>query len=104
MDGFTFDNANSATIIKDPDAVLDYGWDWTLWLAGPDGTDTDTISNQTVSCDAGLNINGTYIVGGKIVVWLSGGTVGATYNITCEIVTAKGRTDDRSFSVVVQEK
>jgi hypothetical protein len=89
-----------ATIVKDPDAVLDYTFDWTTWLA----LVTDTISSKTITVDTGITCTSSSISGTTVIVWLSGGSVGATYKVTCRIVTASGRTDDRSIYVKIKER
>jgi hypothetical protein len=87
--------------IHDPDARLDYPFDWSDWL--PEG---DSIESATVTAEAGVTVDGTpTIVGGtKVVPYILGGTVGQTYDVTCHIVTADGREDDRSITLVVKEK
>ena len=89
-----------ATIVKDPDAVLDYTFDWTAWLA----LVSDTLSSQTVLVDTGITCDSSSISGTTVIVWLSGGSVGVTYGITCRIVTANGRTDDRSIFVKIKQR
>jgi len=37
-------------------------------------------------------------------VWLSGGTAGQSYIVTNRITTAAGRTEDRSFTIRVEER
>lgn len=84
---------------KDPDAVLDYTWDWTPWLGEgetidgvawivPDGIDSDTNTNTDTTA----------------TIWLSGGTVDVTYAITCRITTNQDRVDDRTINVSIREK
>jgi hypothetical protein len=83
---------------KDPDAVLDYEWDWSAWLGA------DTIASHTVTADSGLTVDSSAKTATAVTVWLSGGTVGASYNVTCHIVTAAGREDDRTIGITVQER
>jgi hypothetical protein len=105
-DGFVI-NATSgkATITKDPQAVLDYTFDWSDWLEVG-----DTITAQTVTVhdgpDSVLVKNSSSITGSsdQVSCWLSGGTVGAKYTVTAHITTAGGRQDDRSFYVKIKEK
>lgn len=83
---------------KDPNAVLDYEIDWSLWLGVgsisssvwfvPDGITKDSESNTTTTT----------------TIWLSGGAVGVAYLLTNRIVTAGGRTDDRTIEIFVGEK
>ena len=89
-----------ATIVKDPDAILDYPFKWTNWLA----LISDTINSYTIISDPGINIVEDSNTTTHVIVWLSGGTVGTTYKVTCRIVTAGGRTDDRSIYVKIKER
>ena len=84
--------------IKDGDSLLDYLIDWTeflesdlidsvLWIV-PDGlaSEAETHDNTTAT------------------IWLSGGTVGVCYDVTCRITTVGGRVDDRTIAVTVKNK
>lgn len=86
---------------KDPDAVLDYRFDWSDWLETG-----DAIATHTVSADTGITVDSSSITDSStsVTVWLSGGTVGATYDVACLIVTSAGRTDERTVSVRVLER
>ena len=86
------------SFVKDPDAILDYEWDWSAWLG------TDTIASHTVTASAGLTVDSTEATDTAVTVWLSGGTVGQTYSVTCHVVTAAGREDDRTVTVTVMER
>ena len=83
---------------KDPDAVLDYEFDWSAWLG------TDTIATHTVTAPAGLTVDSTEATTTTVTMWLSGGSVGASYAVACHIVTAAGREDDRTVTITVQER
>jgi len=87
-------------ITKDPDAVLDYTFDWAAWL-----TDiSDTLASHTVEVPAGITLDSSSISGTKVIAWISGGTAGTSYQITCRIVTTGGRTDDRSVFITIAER
>ena len=90
------------SVIKDPDAVLDYAIDWdTNWLDG------DTISASTWAItgpDSSLVVDSESETTAITTVWLSGGTLGRTYSVTNHIVTASGRADDRTITVTVTQK
>lgn len=85
--------------IKDPDAVLDYGFDWSNWL-GSDTILTSTwfITPTTLIEDASGSTTTT------TTIWLSSGAVDVVYIVTNRIVTAGGRTEDRSFQLIVNER
>lgn len=36
--------------------------------------------------------------------WLSGGTAGTEYDVTCQIVTSSSRTDERTMTIRVEER
>jgi len=84
---------------KDPSSILDYGFDWTDWLAG----DTITTSAWSVS-PAGLTAVTNSKNGGVTTVWLSGGTVGQTYQVVNSVITALGRIDQRTLLVAIQDR
>lgn len=83
---------------KDPDAVLDYKVDWSDWL------DTDTIVTSDWTVPTGLTLELETNTATIATAWLSGGTVATSYNVTNEITTADGRTDDRTITIKVKER
>jgi hypothetical protein len=85
---------------KDPNAALDYKRDWSLWLA-PTG---DTIVTSTWIVPTGLTKTAESNTTTVATVWLSGGTTGLSYQVTNRIVTAQGRTEDRTMEVVIRER
>jgi hypothetical protein len=89
-----------ATIVKDPDATLDYIFDWSQWLT----LVADTISTNTIVAETGITVGAHTNSTTAVTIWLSGGTAGTTYKVTCRIVTAGGRTDDRSIYIKVKER
>jgi len=98
----TYNVANPAkpTIAKDPNAVLDYSWDWTDWLAPM----TDAISSFTVLASSGLTVVSSAVDAGIVSAFLSGGVLGAVETATCRIVTTGGRTDDRTIYLRIVER
>ena len=84
--------------MKDPNAVLDYSWDWTAWL------DTgETITSHTL-IPTGVTVESSAVVGSSVVAWISGGTAKSTASVTCRITTSDGRTDDRTMTLWIQER
>ena len=85
--------------VKDPDATLDYAFDWSSWLATG-----ETISSHTVTVDTGITKDSDSEASGIVRVWLSGGTDDITYDVACEIVTSAGRTDERTMAIYVRQR
>ena len=84
--------------IKDPQANLDYQVDWATYLG------SDTISTSTFSATPGITVGIASNTTTTATIWLSGGIVGQAYNIVNQVVTAGGRTDERSFQIVVMDR
>jgi hypothetical protein len=85
---------------KDPDAVLDFLFDWTEWLAVGEAISSHTI---TVS-GTGVAVDSSSENSGIITVWLSGGTAGQVDDVNCQIVTDAARTDERTMKIRIQER
>ena len=98
------------TFIKDPDAVLDYGIDWSDkdaatnaigdngWLQG------DTIASSVWTVPAGITKDSDSFNDTSAIAWLSGGVIGKRYELANTVTTAGGRTEDRSISILVRSK
>lgn len=84
--------------IKDPNAVLDYTFDWSTWLG------SDTISTSAMTVDTGITEDSDSNDTDSATVWLSGGTAGTDYEVVNRIVTAAGRTADRTIVIKVRER
>lgn len=86
-------------LTKDPDAVLDYVFDWSAWLA-----DGETILTHQVTVEAGdAVIDSTSQTTDTVVAWLSGGTLGTDVELRCRVTTTEGRIDDRTIVVLIRE-
>jgi len=98
------------TYIKDPDAVKDYKFDWKGQTNGLGNSDYlvsgETISSYTIIPETGITVDSGSATdtNTSVTVWLSGGTAGVSYDVTCRIVTSAGRTEDRSITIQVQEQ
>lgn len=92
-----------ATFIKDPGATLDFYIEWASWLSTG-----DAVSDADWTADTGITIgSGEYapsVSGTKATVWLSGGTAGTKYRVTCRLTTTAGRIDDRSITINVVDR
>lgn len=103
---FVVDSHEKPTIKKDPNAVLDYTFDWTDWLdAIPDTIlPTGTRAEFPVATE-GIVIDSFDIVNDrKVVVWVSAGNDKKKAQLTCRIFTAGGRIDDRSVYLQLKQR
>lgn len=87
-----------STFYKDPEAVLDYTFDWSSWLAV-----SETISSA-VTTVTGATKDSASNSTTAVTVWVSGGTVGTPATVECKITTSAGRTDERTITLRVQER
>jgi hypothetical protein len=83
---------------QDPSAVLDWGMSWSSWLG------TDTITTSTWTVQTGLTKGADTHDATTTTVWLSGGTLGTRYAVTNRVVTAGGRTDERTFHITIKDR
>ena len=88
-----------ASYDKDPSAELDYAIDWSSWLSSG-----ETISASSWSTGGLVDMGLASIVGGKAIVWLSGGATGTRYLVENLITTSEGRTDQRTIQIVCVER
>lgn len=88
--------ATTSDFKKDPDAILDYSWDWVDWLESG-----ETISTSLVVVSAGINLDSSSASTTKATAWISGGTAGVPYLVTNRITTNLGRQDDRTITIRV---
>lgn len=84
---------------KDPNATLDFGFDWSQWLK-----DGDFITSYTVTTACGINKPADMNTSASVIVWLSGGTSGSRYGVTCTINTSGSRIDQRTIKIDVKER
>lgn len=92
-------------ILKDPLAVLDFKVDWASeekpgpWLAV-----NEEITASEWVIPAGITGSNESSTETTATVWLSGGTLGASYNIRNKITTNQGRTDVRTYEIAVRNR
>jgi hypothetical protein len=84
--------------VKDPDAVLDYRWDWSAWL------DDDTIDTHQVTVAGGVDLDSDSSDDTSVTAWISGGTHGDTATATARVTTTQGRTDDRTITLSIRQR
>jgi hypothetical protein len=89
------------SFFKDPAALLEYTWDWALWLADV----SDTISSATVTLSGEITAVGSPIVGDTTVIQrVTGGIVGGACSMVCQITTAGGLIDERTIDLTISER
>jgi hypothetical protein len=102
-------------LTKAPDTVLDFGVDWSQWLATGDTITAVTwtiipvvnfgASYQTPNTGAetlatsSSEFNSTFAT-----IWLTGGVLNWLYQVRCQVTTAEERTQDQTFEVFIDWK
>jgi len=98
------------TFMKDPDATLDYKFDWKALTNGTGTSDWlqsgETISSHTIDADSGITVDSSAITdtNTSVTAWLSGGTADVDYAVRCEIVTSSARTDERTMTIQCRQR
>lgn len=93
----------ATTFTKDPNAVLDYVFDWTAWLRSGESIAVSqiTVSNTNVN---GLTVNSTANDASTATIWLAGGVAGRVYSVVNQITTDMGRTELKSINIRVADR
>lgn len=88
---------------KDPDEVLDYKLDWAARL---DPGDTISTSQwlEPVGSGAPMVQDSAEFTPTSTTIWLSGGELNATYDITNRVTTLGGRTMDQTVRLKCKAK
>ena len=100
----------ASIFLKDPDAVLDYKFDWKAETNGSGNSDWlvtgETIASHTITAAAGITVNSSSETDTdtSVTVWLSGGSAGTKYSVACKIVTTDSRTDERTITIQVVQR
>lgn len=95
------------SIVKDPDAELDYGFDWSRWLEDGESITASTLSITPSGATDDLEVMTSPApvnTGQVVTVWVEGGSPGTDYYLTNSIVTSEGRQDDRSIRIPIKER
>lgn len=84
--------------LKDPGDVLDYQFDWSSWL------NEDTILSSRWTMPEGITEDSSTNDTTTATIWLSSGTLAEDYEVTNQVVTAGGRTAERSMTIKVRSR
>jgi hypothetical protein len=98
---------------KDPDEIEDFVCDWTARLAPSDTiassiwlTPAEINVNSTSFTNNGSLYNGTTTISNRYytTIWLSGGTLGDTYELVNRITTTGGRSYDQTCKLKMKTR
>ena len=105
-----------ANFKKDPDAVLDFAFDWAPLTNGRNGAKSNWLASgeviatvedtrqYTITAQTGITVDSSSATDDTVTVWLSGGTANTWYTLACKIVTNAGRTDERTMNILVLDR
>jgi hypothetical protein len=102
----TVSASGKKSAIKDPDALLDFPFEWADWLTDI-GDTYSTHEFLTVDPDDAttpLVVENSDHLSGVITAFVSGGTLGKTHELTCRITTVGGRIDDRTLFLKIKAR
>jgi hypothetical protein len=87
------------TIDKDPDKKADWVFRWNDVTASG-----DSIASYVITVETGITLVSDSKTTADVTVWLSGGTPGQTYTVSCKIVTTAGREDEKSVRFRIKQQ
>lgn len=85
---------------KQPVSNLDYDFDWQRWLEPTAG---DVISIADVIADPGITLGTKQSTATRVKQFISGGTSGSDYKVSCTITTVQGRIEQKEIKILVRE-
>ena len=99
---FILDSKGRPVIDKDPDALLDYTFDWSAYLTA---LFNDTIVSVlwTVDITSGIVVASQSNSTTTATAWVSGGILGTTAILSCKITTISGRIDERQAQLKIKD-
>jgi hypothetical protein len=89
---------DGAFIYKDPNAILDYPFDWTDWLGA------DTIATVQFTPSSAITVVSSSSTTKIATAWVSGGVAGTVESLTCRVNTVGGRTEDRTIRFKIKQR
>jgi len=99
---FDFTNPLRPWIYKDPDATLDYSWDWSQWLT--EAADTYLSHTIIITGNGGVTMNSSREASGVVTAILTGGVPHKNSKVTCRLTTVGGRIEDRTMVLKVTNR
>jgi len=87
---------------KDPGDTLDYQLDIEPAVIGNQGDTIESVDIEVFPNQPGdLSIDNVAADGYRVIIWMSGGQAGVTYNVTAKVCLASGRALQRSMLLPV---
>jgi len=84
--------------VKHPDAVLDYGFDWTA-------ATSSTIAESEWSIEpGGASVSAQGVAGNRTAATIGGGDAGCVYRVTNRVTFANGERDARILILRIAER
>ncbi len=84
---------------KDPEAVSDYSIDWSTWLQ-----DGDVLAESEWTIPSGVTKVTDSFSDTAVLIRVSGGTVGTSYQLTNHVISEAGLEDDWTITLVMVER
>jgi len=100
LDAYSYQNTFSLMWDKDPQAQLDYSFEWADWLADISG---DSLANMYVTKSDGVQVTAQGIRGSVSAFMVKGGEPGTVDSVTVRIATALGRIDERTIRLRIRD-
>jgi hypothetical protein len=96
----SFEFFNGLPIIsKDPNAVLDYTFDWEPFLENI----SDVIGSVNYELSPGLTQSRVLNTATQAHSFIGGGVLGTTEFVTCRMTSVGGRIDDRTILLKIEQ-
>lgn len=103
------------TYVKQPNDVLDYDVDLSLWFAETPEDDIEsvvltitTVSDEVPALITGPGIHPDYVLMGanpkRFKIWVGGGTDFVDYKISCLIKTEQDRVKEHEIKIKVRDR
>ena len=89
--------------LKDPQSILNWSIDWADWLQTAEGILSDS---WTITPSGTLAESSSSTAGTVSTIYLTGGTVGETYRVTCTMVSdaTPARTVERTITIRIGDR
>jgi hypothetical protein len=100
---FVVTSTGLPSIRKDPDAVLDYTFNWADYLQ-PTADTIASVAWVTPTAPGSITVVSSSSTPTTATAFVSGGVLGQKEVLTCRITTTGGRVDDRSVLLRIVER